>query len=187
MRKLTVLLICVLLASLSACSVETGTEVETSDDVMVTETGYNYVANVEDDNTAYIEYLGAELEITEWEWVEDDFEDTGWFCLRMLYTNEMSGVHSDDYNEDLLLDSLDGSFWIQAVQDGEVIFPRDNTEMETIEEGNVYERLEEGRSIECEYWFPVDPTEDVTIQVLNIDGQETVMAEITYEAGQDND
>ena len=187
-QLLLAMIMCVVLVSFSACGsvTETYTE-EASDNEMLTDTGYNYVANVEDDKTAYIQYLGAELEITGWEWEEDDFDDSSWFCLKMLYTNDMSDEPSDDYDEDLLSDCLDASFWIQGVQNGEVIYPRGRTETETIEEDNVYQYIDEGRSLECEYWFPVDSGEDLTIQVLNIDGQDTVMAEITYEAGENHD
>ena len=181
----------------TACSSEkkpagenTGSEgamVNQGEGVTVTGTGNEYHALVADDKTASIEYLGARLDINEWEWIKDDFEDTTWFCLKMSFYNEFSTVHEDDFSKERLRDSLDASFYVQALQGGEVVLPRDGTEAETNEEENVYERIDEGRSIECEYWFPVDPDKEVTIQVLNIDGQDTVMAEIVYEAGADED
>ena len=193
-------LLCVLFVSITlftACSSEkkpagenTGSEgamVNQGEGVTVTGTGNEYHALVADDKTASIEYLGARLDINEWEWIKDDFEDTTWFCLKMSFYNEFSTVHEDDFSKERLRDSLDASFYVQALQGGEVVLPRDGTEAETNEEENVYERIDEGRSIECEYWFPVDPDKEVTIQVLNIDGQDTVMAEIVYEAGADED
>ena len=158
-----------------------------SEGTTVTGTGNEYFARVADDKTASIEYLGARMDINEWEWVKDDFEDTTWFCLKMSFYNEFSTVHEDDFSEERLRDSLDASFYVQALQDGEVVMPRDGSEAETNEEENVYERIDEGRSIECEYWFPVDADKDVTIQVLNIDGQDTVMAEIQYKPAADED
>ena len=169
-------LLCVLLVSITlftACSSEKkptggnagseGAMASQGEGATVTGTVNEYHALVADDKTASIEYLGARLDINEWEWVKDDFEDTTWFCLKMSFYNEFSTVHEDDFSEDRLRDNLDASFYVQALQDGKVVLPRDGSEAETNEEENVYERIDEGRSIECEYWFPVDPDKDVTI------------------------
>ena len=43
-----------------------------------------------------------------------------------------------------------------------------------------------GKSIECDYWFPVDASQPVTIQILNIDGEDTVMAELTFPVSEDD-
>ena len=83
--------------------------------VTVTGTGNEYYAQVADDKTASIEYLGARMDINEWEWVKDDFEDTTWFCLKMSFYNEFSTVHEDDFSEKRLCDSLDASFYVQAL------------------------------------------------------------------------
>ena len=40
--------------------------------------------------------------------------------------------------------------------------------------------IDSGKSLECEMYFPVEPNSPVTIQVLNPDGEDTVMAELTY-------
>lgn len=61
-----------------------------------------------------------------------------------------------------------------------MIEPRDEVDADTFEEQNVYELIDAGDSIECEYWFPVDPSQPVTIQILNPDGEDTVMAELTF-------
>ena len=71
-----------------------------SEGTTVTGTGNEYFARVADDKTASIEYLGARMDINEWEWVKDDFEDTTWFCLKMSFYNEFSTVHEDDARRD---------------------------------------------------------------------------------------
>ena len=188
MRKPLILVLCILLVTLTACTGGPGNSSggDASEGANVTGSGNEYLAYVEDDNTAHIEYLGDELDINEWEWEdEDEDEDTAWFCLKMTFTNDFDSDPGEDYDDDFLLNSLDGSFAIQAIQDDKVILPRGESEIETIEEKNVYRRIEQGRDVECEYWFPVDSEKDVTIQVLNIDGEDTVMAEITYPAGQE--
>ena len=74
----------------------------------------------------------------------------------------------------------DDAFVIQAVQDGEVIEHRSEPEAETIEEENCWELIDSGEWRECEMYFPIDIQKDVTVQVLNPDGEDTVMAELAY-------
>ena len=62
----------------------------------------------------------------------------------------------------------------------EVIYPRGEIEAETVEEDNAYEMKDAGKMINCDYWFPVDASQPVTIQILNIDGEDTVMDELTF-------
>ena len=47
--------------------------------------------------------------------------------------------------------------------------------------------IDAGSSIECEFWFPVESSDPVTIQVLNPDGEDTVMAEVTFTPEEDED
>ena len=83
-------------------------------------------------------------------------------------------------------DALDRSYVIQAVQGDEVIYPRGEIEAETVEEDNAYEMIDAGKMINCDYWFPVDASQPVTIQILNIDGEDTVMAELTFPVSQED-
>ncbi len=48
------------------------------------------------------------------------------------------------------------------------------------EEANCWKLIDSGQSLRCEMYFPVEPDEPVTVQVLNPDGEDTVMAEVTY-------
>ena len=50
----------------------------------------------------------------------------------------------------------------------------------SFEDDNTYELIDAGSSIECEYWFPVNAYKPVKIQILNPDGEDTVMAELEY-------
>ena len=50
----------------------------------------------------------------------------------------------------------------------------------TFEEENVYEVIDAGSSIECEYWIPIDPDKPVTVQVMTPDDKDTVMGELEY-------
>ncbi len=83
-------------------------------------------------------------------------------------------------------DALDRSYVIQAVQGDEVIYPRGEIEAETVEEDKAYEMIDAGGMINCDYWFPVDASQPVTIQILNIDGEDTVMAELTFPVSQED-
>ena len=45
---------------------------------------------------------------------------------------------------------------------------------------NCWELIDSGEWRECEMYFPIDIQKDVTVQVLNPDGEDTVMAELAY-------
>ena len=176
---------CLGLAGCSTSYEETEDTSEETSAESVTGSGAEYIASVSDDGSAYIEYLGATLDINEGEFMDDDFFDEDLFCLHMTYTNDLGNPNREN-DDEFEKDSLDASFVIQALQDGEVIDPRSEVEAETIEEENCYERIDQGQTIECEMYFEVDTSEPVTIQVLNPDGQDTVMAEINYAPGDDD-
>lgn len=151
-----------------------------------TASGEEYKAIVGDDGTASIQYLGDSLDIEEGEYVEDEVSGD-FFCLHMTFTNDYGFMSddsdsgfSDDIDDSYLESSLDKAFVLQAIQDGKVIDPRSEPEAETIEEENSWEVIDEGGFLDCELYFPVDVSKPVTIQVLNPDGEETVMAELEY-------
>ena len=91
-----------------------------------------------------------------------------------------------EYTASVDQDALDRSFAIKAIQGENLIEPRDEIDAETIEEDNAYQMIDAGTSIECDYWFPVDASQPVTIQILNIDGEDTVMAELTFPVSEDD-
>lgn len=91
-----------------------------------------------------------------------------------------------EYTASVDQDALDRSFAIKAIQGENLIEPRDEIGAETIEEDNAYQMIDAGTSIECDYWFPVDASQPVTIQILNIDGEDTVMAELTFPVSEDD-
>ena len=189
MKKYLCLMLSVMLMALSfaGCGDMSESSEDTPDYAKQTGSGESYVATVGDDD-ATIEYLGATLDINEGEFDdEEDLDGSRYFCLKMTFTNDMSYVsEDDDGDEDIYKDSLDNAFVVQAVQDDEVIEPRGPGETETIEEDNVYERIDQASSVECEYYFPVDPEKPVTIHVLNPDGEDTVMAELTFQPEEDD-
>ena len=154
----------------------------------VTGSGYEYTASADQDSlTCYVEYEGASVEVNEGEFVTDDDEDEEFFVLHMTYTNDLDLVTQDsDVDDPENQDALDRSFAIKAIQGENVIDPRDEIDAETIEEDNAYQMIDAGKSIECDYWFPVDASQPVTIQILNIDGEDTVMAELTFPVSEDD-
>ena len=154
----------------------------------VTGSGYEDTASADQDSlTCYVEYEGASIEVNEGEFVTDDDEDEEFFVLHMTYTNDLDLVtHDSDVDDPENQDALDRSFVIKAVQGENVIDPRDEIDAETIEEDNAYQMIDAGKSIECDYWFPVDASQPVTIQILNIDGEDTVMAELTFPVSEDD-
>ena len=193
MKKTIILLICLLLAiTAAACS---GTSSVTSDEedgsgysrvTGVTGSGYEYTASVDQDSlTCSVEYEGTNVDIDECEFVVDDDEE--FFILHMTFANDLSLITQDSSVDDPMnQDALDRSYVIQAVQGDKVIYPRGEIEAETVEEDNAYEMIDAGSMINCDYWFPVDASQPVTIQILNIDGEDTVMAELTFPVSQDD-
>ena len=193
MRKTIILLLCLILSfTAAACS---GTSSVTSDEgnesgyskvTGVTGSGYEYTASVDQDSlTCSVEYEGTSVDIDEGEFVEDDDEE--FFVLHMTFSNDLTLITQDSSVDDPMnQDALDRSYVIQAVQGDEVIYPRGEVEAETVEEDNAYEMIDAGGMINCDYWFPVDASQPVTIQILNIDGEDTVMAELTFPANQDD-
>lgn len=188
MKKLCIPLLCLtfVLLLLAACSEDSWESSEDgwSGDGTYTASGEEYKATVSD-GSASIEYLGDSLDIEEGEFLSDEV-DGDFFCLRMLFTNDYAFMSrdtyaSDDDDDEYEISSLDKSFVIQAVQDGKVILPRSFGETETIEEDNCWEEIDQGSFLDCELYFPVDVSKPVTIQVLNPDGEDTVMAELEYQ------
>ncbi|MBO5514397.1 MAG: hypothetical protein J5961_07420 [Mogibacterium sp.] len=148
----------------------------------VTGSGEEYLATVDDEAlSCHVEYLGTSLDVNEGEFVQEDEDEGEFFVLRMTFWNELSLMtHDSDVDDIENKDSMERSYVIRAIQGDEVIEPRDEVDAETFEEQNVYELIDAGDSIECEYWFPVDASQPVTIQILNPDGEDTVMAELTF-------
>ena len=193
MRKtVTLVLSMILVFTASACS---GTSSVTSDEgdgsgfsrvTGVTGSGHEYTASVDQDSlTCSVEYLGTRIDIEEGEFDVDD--DEAYFVLDMDFYNDLDfATQESDPDDPENQDSLDRSYVIQAIQGEEVIYPRGEVEAETIEEDNAYELIDAGKSIECEYWFPVDASKPVTIQILNPDGEDTVMAELTFPVTEDD-
>ncbi len=193
MRKtVTLVLSMILVFTASACS---GTSSVTSDEgdgsgfsrvTGVTGSGHEYTASVDQDShTCSVEYLGTRVDIEEGEFDVDD--DEAYFVLDMDFYNDLDfATQESDPDDPENQDSLDRSYVIQAIQGEEVIYPRGEVEAETIEEDNAYELIDAGKSIECEYWFPVDASKPVTIQILNPDGEDTVMAELTFPVTEDD-
>lgn len=193
MRKAIIILLSLILVfAASACS---GTSSVTSDEgdgsgysrvTGVTGSGHEYTASVDQDSlTCSVEYLGTRIDIEEGEFDVDDGE--AYFVLDMDFYNDLNfATQESDPDDPENQDSLDRSYVIQAIQGDEVIYPRGEVEAETIEEDNAYELIDAGKSIECEYWFPVDASKPVTIQILNPDGEDTVMAELTFPVTEDD-
>ena len=154
----------------------------------VTGSGYEYTASADQDSlTCYVEYEGASIEVNEGEFVTDDDEDEEFFVLHMTFSNDLSLITQDSSVDDPMnQDAIDRSYVIQAVQGDEVIYPRGEIKAETFEEDNAYEMIDAGGMINCDYWFPVDASQPVTIQILNIDGEDTVMAELTFPVSQED-
>ena len=151
-----------------------------------TGTGNEYRANVSEDS-ASIEYLGAIVDIDDAEFVTDDFEDQTYMVLHMLFQNDSTLYRSEgNENTRFYYDSLDRAFVIQAVQDGETIAHRSEAEAESSEEENCYNEIDSGHSLDCDMYFPVEPDKPVTVQVLNPDGEDTVMAELTFTPEEDD-
>lgn len=182
-------LICVLLmcASLCGCSIASRGN-RTSGDSRVTATtasGNEYRSYV-NGRSARVEYLSAILEIDDAKFVYDDLEDQTYIVLEMTFRNDSTLYRRDgEENTTFYLTSLDSSFVIQAVQDGKVTEPRTEAESETIEEDNCYQRIDSGESLDCEMYIPVEEGNPVTVQVLNPDGEDTVMAELTFTPEED--
>ena len=193
MKKTIILLICLLLAiTAAACSATSSVTSDEGDGsgysrvTDVTESGYEYTASVDQDSlTCSVEYEGTNVDIDEGEFVVDDDEE--FFILHMTFANDLSLITQDSSVDDPMnQDALDRSYVIQAVQGDEVIYPRGEIEAETVEEDNAYEMIDAGKMINCDYWFPVDASQPVTIQILNIDGEDTVMAELTFPVSQED-
>ena len=145
-----------------------------------TPSGNEYIADVDEDS-AHIRYLSAELDIDEAEFVTDDFDDQTYLVLHMLFRNDSTLYRSEgDENTRFYYDSLDRAFVILAVQNGEAIDPRGEAETESLEEENSYKEINSGQSLYCDLYFPVEPGKPVTVKVLNPDGEDTVMAEMTF-------
>lgn len=189
MKKTIILLICLMLAfTAAACSVTSDEEDGSgySRVTGVTGSGYEYTASVDQDSlTCSVEYEGTNVDIDEGEFVVDDDEE--FFILHMTFANDLSLITQDSSVDDPMnQDALDRSYVIQAVQGDKVIYPRGEIEAETVEEDNAYEMIDAGKMINCDYWFPVDASQPVTIQILNIDGEDTVMAELTFPVSQED-
>ena len=193
MKKTIILLICLLLAiTAAACSATSSVTSDEGDGsgysrvTDVTESGYEYTASVDQDSfTCSVEYEGTSVDIDEGEFVVDDDEE--FFILHMTFSNDLSLITQDSSVDDPMnQDALDRSYVIQAVQGDEVIYPRGEIEAETVEEDNAYKMIDAGGMINCDYWFPVDASQPVTIQILNIDGEDTVMAELTFPVSQED-
>ena len=193
MRKAIIFVLCLMLAfTASAClgtssvTSEGGDESGYHRDTGVTGSGYEYTASVDQDSlTCSVEYEGTSVDIDEGEFVVDDDEE--FFILHMTFANDLSLITQDSSVDDPMnQDALDRSYVIQAVQGDKVIYPRGEIEAETVEEDNAYEMIDAGSMINCDYWFPVDASQPVTIQILNIDGEDTVMAELTFPVSQED-
>ena len=183
LKKTIVFLLCFTMMFLAAACGSTtadGPEDYYQEDAAVTGSGYEYTASVDQDaHSCSVEYKGARVEVDEALIGEGDEGD--YLVLRMSYWNELDLVsHDSDTDDPENQDSLDRSFVIRAVQGDQEIEARGEEETDTFEEDNAYELIDAGSSIECEYWFPVDTSEAVTIQILNPDGEDTVMAELTF-------
>lgn len=187
LRK-TISAACLLLlcACLAGCGIAPAKgESDRSKELTFTASGNEYRADVREDS-ASIEYLSAILDIDDAEFVTDDFDDQTYLVLHMLFRNDSTLYRSEgDENTRFYYDSLDRAFVIQAVQDGETIDPRDETEAESFEEENSFKEIDSGQSLYCDLYFPVRPGKPVTIQVLNPDGEDTVMAELTFTPEED--
>ena len=193
MKKTIILLMCLLLAiTAAACSATSSVTSDEGDGsgysivTSVTGSGYEYTASVDQDSfTCSVEYEGTSVDIDEGEFVVDDDEE--FFVLHMTFSNDLSLITQDSSVDDPMnQDALDRSYVIQAVQGDEVIYPRGEIKAETFEEDNAYEMIDAGGMINCDYWFPVDASQPVTIQILNIDGEDTVMAELTFPMSQED-
>lgn len=176
-------LILLLMCFTAACSggFEEYSDTGSDESATVTGSGEEYHAVVDQDGlTCSVEYEGTSLEVDEGEFVS---EDGDFFVLRMTFSNDLDLITHDSNVDDLEnKDAMYRSYVVRAVQGDKVIDPRGEEETENFEEDNVYESIDAGSMIECEYWFPVDTEQPVTIQILNPDGEDTVMAELTFPA-----
>ena len=174
-----------LCACLAGCGGAPATENSSSEEGTFTASGNEYRADVYEDS-ASVEYLSAALDIEGAEFITDDFDDQTYLVLHMLFRNESTLYRSEgDEDTRFYYDSLEKAFVILAEQDGETIEPRDETEAESFEEENSFKEIDSGQSLYCDLYFPVEPDKPVTVQVLNPDGEDTVMAELTFTPEED--
>lgn len=116
-----------------------------------------------------IEYLDAALKVNGGEYVHDDALDEDYFCLHMNYANNSTEAYE-----------LASSFVVVADQGNGYIDARQGSDYNTEEEANAWKEIEVGESADCDYYFPVDASQPVKIQVMNPDGMDTVLAEFEY-------
>ena len=177
------LLLCACLAGCGSSSSAGGGD--RKEEGALTPSGNEYLAEVSEDS-AHIEYLSAELDIDDAEFITDDFDDQTYLVLHMLFRNDSTLYRSEgDEDTRFYYDSLDRAFVILAEQDGEAIEPRGEAEAESLEEENSFKEIDSGQSLYCDLYFPVKPGKSVTVQVLNPDGEDTVMAELTFTPEED--
>jgi len=175
-----------LCACMAGCGTSGGTDDSGRDkEGTFTVSGNEYRADVYEDS-ASVEYLRAAPDIEGAESITDDFDDQTYLVLHMLFSNESTLYRSEgDEDTRFYYDSLEKAFVIMAEQDGEAIEPRDETEAESFEEENSFKEIDSGQSLYCDLYFPVEPDKPVTVQVLNPDGEDTVMAELTFTPEED--
>ncbi len=181
-RKKSVIILAIALGLSMAVFAGCGdiSDTDTGEEGTFTGSGYEYRAYTYGDQGS-VEYLDATVDIDEAEFVRDDFDEQVYLVLHMDFKNDSSSYRSEgDEDTDFYLDCLDDAFVIQAVQNDKVTEHRDEFEAETIEESNCWKQIDSGKSLECELYFPVELDSPVTVQVLNPDGEDTVMAELTY-------
>ena len=180
-RKTRIALVSLLVVSsmtLMGCESDLSTGDSGGGEGTYTASGYEYRADVHEDY-ASVEYLDATVDINEMKFVRDDFDDQVYLVLEMRFYNDSSRYRSEgEEDTNFYMDRLYKAFVIQAVQDGSVIECRPETEAQSIEEANCYREIDSGRNLDCEMYFPVEPDSPVTVQVLNPDGEDTVMAEL---------
>ena len=185
MKKTRIVLLSLLIAAAmitAGCGDGMDPETGAGEDATYTESGYEYRAYTDEDSgRASVKYLDAVVDIDEAEFVRDSFDDQVYLVLRMMFKND-SSIYRPEGDEDstFYMDSLHKAFVIQALQNGNVIEHRGEAEAESFEESNCWELIDSGKSLDCKMYFPVEPDSPVTIQVLNPDGEDTVMAELTY-------
>lgn len=114
-----------------------------------------------------VEYSDATLKVNGGEYVSAD--DGDYFCLHMNYANNAEEAYE-----------LASSFVVVADQGNGSIDARQASDYDTEAEANAWAEIPTGESADCDYYFPVDASQPVTIQVLNPDGMDTVLAEFEY-------